>query len=163
MVALRLHTQLRVIALLLAGLAGSAQAAGTGSLAVTAFVPSKSNCKFSTGAMTLNFGNINQSSGVNATGSATTTFTCNGSAPLASYSVSAGDGLYSTGPGARRMRNSSLPTEFMAYSISLSPASGSIGKGVPVTLTVAGTIQPFQFQNVAAGAYADTVVLTLAP
>lgn len=147
----------------LVGLAGASHAAGSGSLGVSAVVPSKSNCKFNAGALVLDFGTIDPASGANATATATKTFRCNGSAPIATFSISAGDGLYSTGPGVRRMRHSTVPTEFMAYAISLSPTSASVPKGVDQVLTVTGTIQPFEFQNVRAGLYQDTVVITLAP
>lgn len=147
----------------LIGLAGQVHAAGSGSLGVSAVVPSKSNCKFNAGALVLDFGTIDPASGSNATATATKTFRCNGSAPIATFSISANDGLYSSGPGARRMRHSSVITEFMAYAVSLSPTSASVPKGVDQTLTVTGTIQPFQFQDVRAGLYQDTVVITLAP
>jgi spore coat protein U-like protein len=138
--------------------------AASGSLAVSAFVPSQSNCKFSNGALTLDFGQIDPSSLVDTTASVTKTFTCNGSAPMATFSISADDGLHSIGVGARRMQHATAaPSEFMAYGLSLSPASATVPKGVAQTLTVTGTIQPFQFQNARAGAYSDTVIITLTP
>jgi len=149
-------------ALLLAGLPNIAQA-GSASLAVSAVVPSKSNCKFNAGATVLPFGTIDPSSVSNATATMTRTFQCNGAAPLAIFSISAGDGLHASGPGARRMQHTTIPTEFMAYALTLSPASATVPKGTDQTLTVTGTIQPFEFQNVRAGAYQDTVVITLAP
>lgn len=149
--------------LLLAGGGGSAQAADTGSLAVSAVVPSKNNCKFSSAAMALDFGTVNPASTVDATATVSTGFTCNGSAPLVTFVISAGDGLYSTGPGARRMRHATIATEFMAYSLALSPSSATVPKGSAQTLTVTGTIHPFQFQDVPAGTYQDTVVITLTP
>jgi spore coat protein U-like protein len=159
-----LRKRLPLLALmLLAGVSGCAQAADTGSMAVSAVVPSKSNCKFSSGSMTLDFGNVDPASTIDATATASAGFTCNGSAPLATFFISAGDGLYSTGPGARRMRHTTVATEFMAYSLALSPTSATVAKGSAQTLTVTGTIQPFQFQNVFAGAYQDTVVITLTP
>ena len=154
---------LPLVALLLAAMGNFAQAAGNLSMTVSAVVLSKSNCKFNPGATILSFSSIDPSSVSNATATMTRTFTCNGSAPLATFSISAGDGLYSTGPGARRMQHTTIPTEFMAYALSLSPASATVSKGTVQTLTVTGTIQPFEFQNVAAGAYQDTVVITLAP
>lgn len=156
------RARLPLLALFLAGLANFAQA-GNGSMAVSAVVPSKNNCKFDAGAAILPFGNIDPSSVSNAIATMTRTFSCNGAAPLATFSISAGDGLHATGPGARRMQHTTIPTEFMAYALSLSPASATVSKGSVQTLTVTGTIQPFEFQNVRAGAYQDTVVITLAP
>lgn len=154
---------LALIASLLA-LAGTvAQAADNGSVVVSAFVPSKSNCKFNSGTLALPFGNVNPASVVNATASASTTFRCSGSAPLATFSITASNGLYSTAPDARRMQHATVPTEFMAYSLTLSPTSATVRKGVDQTLTVMGTIQPSAFQNVPAGTYQDTVLITLTP
>lgn len=145
---------------MLAGLGNLAQAAGNGSLAVSAVVP---NCKFSPGAVTLAFGNLNPASTVDATATASRNFTCAGRAPMATLFISAGDGLHSTGPGARRMQNTGFPAEYMTYSLSLSPTSATVPKNVAQTLTVTVTIQPSEFQNMRAGVYQDTVVVTLVP
>ncbi len=143
---------------------GGAQAADTGTLGVAAVVPTKNNCKFNgPGALVLDFGTIDPASAANVTATATKTFTCNGASPMATFAIAANDGLYSTGAGARRMRHTSVLTEFMAYSITLSPTSATVPKGSVQTLTVNGVIQPFQFQNVAAGTYRDTVVISLDP
>jgi spore coat protein U-like protein len=149
--------------MLLAGMANLALAAGNAPMTVSAVVPSKSNCKFGAGALTLPFGSIDPASLANAPASASVSFTCNGNAALATFSITAGNGLYSTGPGLRRMRHATILTEYLPYAISLSPVSATVPKGSAQTLTVTGTIQPFEFQNVAAGAYQDTVVITLAP
>lgn len=149
-------------ALLLASLAGAA-VADTGSLAVSAVVPSRNNCKFSTGTLILDFGLINPASTANATATALSTFRCNGSAPLATFGLTVGDGLHSSGPGARRMRHATTLTEYLPYALSVTPTSGSVAKGVDQNVTITGTIQPFEFQNARAGAYQDTVVLTVVP
>lgn len=160
-----LRSGLRWLLLLAAGLAGAAaaQAAGSSAMTVSAVVLSKSNCKFSGGAMILDFGTLNPASSANATASASIGFSCNGSAPMATFAISAGNGLHSSGPGARRMRHATVATEFIAYSISLSPTSATVPKGVAQTLTVAGTIAPGAFQNATVGTYSDTVVITLTP
>lgn len=132
-------------------------------MAVSAVIISKSNCKFNAGAMALPFGTIDPASTVNATATASATFRCNGSANPATFFISAGDGLHSTAPGARRMQNTTAPAEFMAYALSLTPTTATVPKGQNQTLTVTGTVQPFEFQNVPAGAYQDTVVITLTP
>jgi len=132
-------------------------------LGVSAVVPSASNCKFNNGAVALDFGTIDPASGSNATATATKTFKCGGSAANATFSISAGDGLHSSGPGARRMQHTTDATEFMAYSLSLSPTSATVPKNVDQTLTITGTIQPFEFQNVRAGTYQDTVVISITP
>ena len=61
------------------------------------------------------------------------------------------------------MRHATIATEFMAYSLSLSPAAATIVKNTTQNITVSGTVVPADFQNAAAGAYSDTVVLTLDP
>lgn len=61
------------------------------------------------------------------------------------------------------MQHTAFPGEFLAYALSLSPTSATVPKGVAQTLTVTGTIQPFEFQNARAGGYLDTLVITLTP
>lgn len=141
----------------------TAQAAGSSSLAVSAVLLSKSNCKFAAGAMVLDFGTLNPSSTSNATATATKGFSCEGAAPIATFTISAGNGLHSTGPGARRLQHATLATEFMAYALTLSPTSATVLKGSAQTLTVTGTIVPADFQNSPAGVYSDTVIITLTP
>lgn len=137
--------------------------AGTSSLQVTAVVLSKSNCKFSSGAIpTLDFGVVNPSSGSTITQSVTKNFTCNGSAAIASFAISADTGLYPSG-GVRRMRHASTLTEFMAYAVSLSPTSGTVPKGSLQTLTVTGTLTPSDFGDAIAGGFADTLVISITP
>ena len=140
-----------------------AGAADTFSLAIGATVLSKSNCKFTSAAgSVLAFGNIDPSTGTNATASATLTINCTGSAATAAYSIASDDGLYSTGPGAPRVRHTVTTTAFMAYTLN-TPLSGTTSKNTATPVTITGTITPANFQNALAGAYADTVVLTLSP
>lgn len=138
--------------------------AGAQALTVTATVLSKSNCKFSgAAASSLDFGSVNPASGSDAVATATRTFTCAGSANTATYLVTAGDGLWSTGVGARRMRHATDTTQYLAYSLSVSPSTGNIAKNATGTLTITGRITPSQFANAVAGSYSDTVVITLSP
>ena len=143
--------------------ATGAEAAGGYSLAIGATVLSASNCKFQGAAgSTLAFGSINPSSGANALASVTLVIRCAGSAATAVYSVTANDGLYSTGPEQRRMRNTVTLTEFLPYGLT-SPVSGTVPKNVDTNVVISGTITPAQFQSAIAGNFTDTVVLTLAP
>jgi len=151
-----------LVAAILAVAGGLAQA-GTTQLTVSAAVLSKGNCKFQTAPATLNFGMIDPTSGANATALTTIQFKCVGSVPNVTYSLQAGDGLNATGPGMRRVKNTATGVDYMAYSLSLSPASGTIPKNFLQTVTVSGTILPADFQNARAGAYSDTVVLSLNP
>lgn len=148
---------------LAAALSGPA-AADAMNMSVGATVPSQSNCRFrNVASLLLDFGNINPGSGSNAVATTSFTIRCTGSADPATYAVSAGNGLYGTGPGSRRMRHATTLTEFLPYALSFSPASASIPKGVDQPITVTGTIQPFQFANVAQGDYTDTVLVTVSP
>ena len=140
-----------------------AGAADTYTLAIGATVLSKSNCKFTTAAgSVLAFGNIDPSSGTNATASVTLTISCAGSAATAAYAIGSDDGLYSTGPGQPRLRHAVTTTAFMAYTLN-TPLSGTTPKNTATPVTITGTIVPASFQNAIGGAYADTVVLTLSP
>jgi spore coat protein U-like protein len=159
----RTGRNIAVACLLAVGVCGSATADNM-NMSVGATVVSQSNCQFrNVASLLLDFGAINPGSAANAVASTTFTIRCNGSANPATYSVTGGNGLYSSGPGSRRMRHQTTLTEFLPYALSFSPASATVPKGVDQTITVTGTIQPFQFANVAQGSYADTVLVTVSP
>jgi hypothetical protein len=135
----------------------------TGTLNIAATVLSKNTCKFSGNTpLALAFGTIDPSAAGPAVATATRSFSCNGSASLASFSITASNGSYYAG-GSRRMRHQTLTTEFLEYSLSISPASGTVAKNVAQTMTVTGTITQSQYQNAYVGSYADVVTLTLSP
>lgn len=137
-------------------------AADSGTIQVGAVVLSKSNCRFNNGALTLDFGEIDPSSNTNATATATKVFRCGGSATNATFSITAGSGDHFSG-GTRRMQHGTTTSEYLAYSLALSPATATVPKNVDQTLTITGTITPAQFGNAIAGAYSDTVTLTINP
>lgn len=163
----RLHQRLLrrgfALVLLLAAGASSAHAADTNALTVTATVLSKSVCMFNSASATLNFGALDPGNPVNVTQNTTVTFRCVGSAPIAAFAISSNDGLYQTGPGARRMRHATVLTEYLNYALSLSPTSGTVPKNTNRTLTITGTVTGANYQSAYAGNYADTVTLTLIP
>ena len=145
------------------GLPAATQAAGTASVPVNASVLSKNNCKFQgSSTATLAFGNVDPSSATAATASAGLVIRCVGSAALATYALSINDGLHGSGPGARRMKHASLNV-FLPYSVSVTPASGTVAKNVNVAIAVNGTVTPTNFQNANIGSYGDTLVITLNP
>lgn len=147
-----------------AGLACPSAQADTGALAISAVVTTNSLCRFTTGQRTLDFGSIDPSSTVPVTASVSVQFICLGNVFTGTtYSLSAGNGLYAAGAGLRRVRHATATTEFMAYTLSISPASGNLAWLAVQNVTISGSIVPVQFQNARAGAYADTVVLSLAP
>jgi spore coat protein U-like protein len=140
-----------------------ARASGTNTLTVTAVVLSKSKCKFNTANATLNFGALDPGNSTDVTNNTSVQFVCNGSAPIAAFAFSADNGLYSTGPGAYRMRHATVTTAYLPYTLSLSPATGTAPKGVTQTLTIGGTVKALDYRPALAGNYADTVVISLNP
>lgn len=156
----RLLLALAGTALLGVPAAGHAQ---SGTLSISAAVLSKSNCKFSSNtAMALNFGTIDPTASGPYTATATKSFSCQGSAPLATFAVSIDNGQHSSG-GVRRMQHGTLTTEFLPYLLDISPQSGTLVKNVAQTLTVTATITQSQYQDAYVGLYSDTVSLTLSP
>jgi hypothetical protein len=151
-------------ALLAAGVwSACALAADTGTLSITATVLSKSNCKITTGApISLDFPDIDPSQPGPYTATTTVRIKCGGSAPMATYSASTSVGAH---PDARvrRMQNTSAPSEFLPYTISLSPATDTIAKNTPQDIVVTGTVTQSQYQNAYLGSYSDTVTLSVAP
>lgn len=157
---------LGALALLCAVLPAPARAAGTATVAVTATVLSKDSCKFNPSnphpSATLAFGGIDPSSSANATATASLTIRCAGSSPTVWYALSHDSGLYETGVNANRMKHATL-NEYLPYSFTLTPSSGTVPKNVDQTIVINGTITPANFQNAAMGTYSDTVVVTVNP
>lgn len=158
-------TAARTTLALLAGAAACASQAGdTATLSVTAVVLSKSNCKFvGTSTATLNFNSISPAATADATATASLVIKCGGSAANATFAIAAGDGLFATGAGARRMRHALTLAEFLPYAIALSPSSATIPRNAEQTITITGRITPAQVAGAIAGSFADTVAITLAP
>ena len=150
----------------IAGLAipgSAAMAAGAHSISVSATILSKNNCSFTVaGPSVLAFGVIDPSTTSAVTASVSMTFRCTGSNPVATYFVSSDDGLYETGAGAPRMRHATDTSQYLPYTLNL-PQSASVPRNVVQTLTITGTVAVAAFQNALAGAYADTVVMTMTP
>ncbi len=156
---------LAVIGILLTAHGARVEAAGSHTLSIGATVVSAGNCRFDTpGPTALAFGGIDPSSVTAATVSANIPYRCNGGGaiPNITWAISSDDGLYETGAGANRMRHAVNLTQFLPYSLN-TPASSTVPKNSNQVFTVIATIQPADFQNAIAGAYADTVVLTIAP
>jgi len=143
--------------------AGVSHAADTHGLSVSATVLSKSNCKFNSATATLNFGILNPASTGDATASTSITFVCRGSAALATYNITQNYGLYNTGPNANRLRNTTVLTQYLPYTVVLSPFTATVPKNATQTLTISGTILATDYQNAYLGSYSDTIVLSLNP
>lgn len=143
--------------------ANPALAGGGTVVSVGATVLSNSNCKFNNPpSAALAFGNIDPSSGANATATATLTIRCGGASPSVTFALSHDSGLHETGPDANRLKHATL-NEYLPYGFTLTPSSGTIPKNTNQTITIDGTITPASFQNATMGTYADTVVVTLNP
>jgi len=134
----------------------------TGTLAVTATVLSKSQCKFDTKTSTLNFGALDPAVAADVNATTSVGYVCRGSAPVAAFLFTDDNGQNSSGPGARRMRHTAAP-EFLPYGLSYSPASGTIPKNAPGTLTISGTARWADYRGSMAGAYTDSVVVSILP
>lgn len=137
--------------------------AGAQSMAVTAFVVSKSNCKIDTANLLLAFGNINQASTTTATASVNGVVSCKGGKdPTVAVALTLGTGNHAAG-GWRRMLHGTVASEYMRYGVSISPATAIINKNSSLTFTVTGTVLAPDYQDVMAGNYSDTVIISVAP
>ena len=145
-------------------LTGVAFASDSGILTVTATVISRGNCRFNSSTATLNFGSLDPANSVDQNTTTTINFSCkgNGNAPI-TYSVTDNDGLYKTGPDAPRMRHSTQVSEYLPYTLSCNPSSGSVPKNTDQNLTVSGTVRSTDYQKAYAGDYSDTVILSINP
>jgi len=132
-------------------------------LSVTATVVSNNNCRFNTGSSYLNFGTLDPGNPSDKTVNTSVTFRCGGSSPIATFSITHDSGLYETGPGEPRMRNTSVTTEYLPYTLSLSPTSGTVPRFTNRTLTISGTVQGSQFQKAYVGNYRDRVAISIEP
>lgn len=145
-------------ALILMSLPIAVWGADIGALSVSATVLSKSNCKFSTPTGDLIFGTIDSGGTADVSATASLTFRCNGSAPIASYLLSDNDGL-----NTNRMAHTTLAGNFLPYELSYTPTTGSVPRGDPVTLSITGTVRSSDYRVAMAGAYSDTVILSILP
>jgi hypothetical protein len=148
-------------AALVAACFASGQSADAHSLAISAVVLSKSNCRFSAANSTLSLA-IDPASTAPASASAGVSFRCMGTAAVASWSVANGSGLHGAGPSSLRMRHASTPTEFLPYALAY-PALGTTPKNSTHTITVTATVAASAFQSALPGTYSDSVSLTLLP
>lgn len=133
------------------------------SVSVSAVIPSASNCRFRTASTTLDFGLLDPGNPSNVTVDATVGFRCNGGPRNVTFAIAGDDGLYGSGPGSPRMRHNVQPTEFLPYSLALSPASGTVPRNRDQLLTVTGTVLGVSYGSAAVGAYSDTVTVSILP
>ncbi|MGB7630926.1 MAG: spore coat protein U domain-containing protein [Candidatus Deferrimicrobium sp.] len=134
----------------------------TKTLAVTATVLTRSNCTFYTGTSTLNFGAINPAVAADVNATTSIDFVCRGGPQFAVYRVTDDNGQNRSGPGARRMRHATAP-EFLPYDLAFSSASGTVRRNRRQTLAISGTVRWADFRGSMAGAYTDSVVVSILP
>lgn len=132
-------------------MAGTAMAADTANLSVTAQVVGA--CKMTGGS--LNFGNLDPTNPVAVSGNSSgVTVTCTkGTA----YTLTGNDGATPSGT-QKRLANGS---NYIPYSITI-PASGT-GTGAPEDVTITGDIAAGAYTTSPAGTYTDTVLLSVNP
>ena len=149
--------------ILLASIASGTALAASINFTASAVVLSKNQCRFLSNNITLDFGNLDPTSGAVVNASTTVNFRCQGSTPIASYAISDDDGMHETGLNANRMQHATNAAQYIPYSLSMSPTSGTVPKNVTETLTIDGTINGADYATAEIGAYTDLVVISILP
>ena len=145
--------------------AQEAMAADTSAINVSAVILSKNKCKFNIAAATIDFGALNPAATVTVIINASLDIVCNGASANATFSITDDDGLHETGINANRLQHTVTTTEYMNYTLTYTPTSATIPKGVFQTITATGTLNASEYAVTAAipGTYSDTVTLTIVP
>jgi len=150
------------VSLLASSLVGTLYAADQ-AITVSVVVLSKSICKFSSGSASLSFGTLDPGNPVDVTLSTTIGFRCMGSAPVATFLITDDDGMNELLRDGNRMAHLSVPGTYLPYEMTLSPATATVPKSAPQVLTVTGTVRGVDYQGAPAGAYSDSVVISIEP
>lgn len=139
-------------------LAAGIAAADTQSLSVTASVTGV--CKFNSGQTpVLAFGAIDPSGTADATASANVTYRCTkGTSATVATGVTGSRSLTGSGTAA-----GDSMTYQLAFTSGGTNTGTGFGAGQDLTLGLGGTITSTNYQNKTAGAYAETVTLTVTP
>ncbi len=145
-----------VVVMAITALAGVAMAVDTNTLTVNANVVG--TCKFNTATSTLNF-TLDPSVGTDVTANTSVTYWC--TKGQAASGVAAGQGANWSGT-TRRMLNGAA--NYIPYTLAFT-GDTQVGGGptVPLTLGISGTVLGTDYTGATAGAYVDTVTLTLNP
>jgi spore coat protein U-like protein len=132
----------------------------------------KGTCKFLSGA-TLDFGDLDPSSGADKDATTSLTFWCTKGA---TYTITDNNGANRSGT-THRMKHATL-TEYIPYNFcynSTGPASTPCttdtasdsgtgqGKNTSITLNISGTVVGSNYVDASAGSYSDTVTMTISP
>ncbi len=120
-------------------------------------------CSFVSLPGTLNFGNLDPGVGNDVIRTMTLTISCTGAgANPVFFAITDDNGLYETGVNANRMRNTTVPTEFLPYSMTYS-GSGSVKKNTNLDITITATVLGIVYQDAYVGSYSDMVTFTVSP
>ena len=142
--------------------------ADSNSVSVTATVVSRGTCWFTTETSALNFGNLDPSNPVDVNASTSVIFRCWRGLFIwfpVTFFIGDDDGLYETGTNANRMRHQTVTTEFLPYSFSLDPTSGTTTGNPTInrTLNISGTVRGVDYQDATMGNYSDMVIVSIEP
>jgi spore coat protein U-like protein len=140
-------------------MAGTAMAADTNTLTVTASV--SASCAFSDPTSSLTFGALDPAIGSNRTASSSTQFWC--TKGTGAVTIAAGTGMNPTATDKRQMIDS-VSGDLIEYDLILEPdLNSNNGPLSPRTLTINGEVLGDDYKDKTAGSYADTVLLTITP
>lgn len=138
--------------------AGNAMANDTATVTVTANVVG--TCKFSVAAGAVSFGNLDPSVANDVNGTVVQPqFWCTKGA---SYTISDDNGANESGT-THRMVHGSTATEFIPYSFSYTTTGLGNGPQDKVTMDIVAQVLGTDYAGALAGAYSDTVTLTITP
>lgn len=139
--------------------AGNAMAADTATVTVTANVVG--TCKFSLATGAVTFGDLDPATASNVNGTVIQPqFWCTKGA---AYTISDDNGLNETGT-THRMVHDSTATEFIPYSFTYTATGTGAGPAAThVTMNIAAQVLGTDYAGALAGAYSDTVTLTITP
>ena len=155
-----------ILAAAMFALAGAASAGGTHAIAVSASV--NSTCVVNTANSTLAFGALDPGAGgvVNAVWGGGTFKCTNGAA----YTITSNDGLWESAAGgaSNRMKlaaatDCTVATDCIRYTLTKAANGTGLGMSTNISFGVTGVTGITDYQDAAAGGYADTVTLTVAP
>ncbi len=142
---------------IVAAMAGTAMAAGTQTVAVSATVTGV--CQFLTGG-TINF-TLNPATGGDVSGGVVQpTFWCTRGT---SYTISDDSGTHELVAGSPRMQHATSATDFIPYSLAYTTTGTGNGRTATITMDIASTVVAGDYLNALAGGYSDTITLSIAP
>jgi len=122
------------------------------------------SCRFSTKSGSILFGLLDRGNPVDRASSVSMNIRCSGSDPTATYLITTNDGQYPAGPGLPRMRNIIVLTEYLPYSLSYNPPSGTtIPRNTNTLFTVTATVLGLDYMNAYVGDYEDIIEIYIDP